>query len=158
MSEGYDFSCFTASSEGSSVVSQGDTALSEGPAICSNLLGMKRITFGVEGKWFIDDEGLLIMKDIKAKRIEAQEYAVSTSEEIKTVGEGIISYGQKSVTIQNPSVISAPSSVILSDSEESRGSEATRVASKIFVTFRGNPVYSWSVSYTHLTLPTKRIV
>jgi len=62
LSEGYDFSCPTASF-GVVPAGSGD----ETASTC--LFGIKKISFGAENKWFINEEGLLKIKDIEADKV-----------------------------------------------------------------------------------------
>ena len=74
------------------------------------------------GTWSVDENGLLIAKEIQTEKITTQALSVKKTDNTATIGKGQIEAGQSGATIMNPA--------IHEDSE-------------VFVTFRGNTNGSW---------------
>ncbi|MEK9183375.1 MAG: hypothetical protein AAB849_02600 [Patescibacteria group bacterium] len=91
-----------------------------------NILKVKAIT-SASGAWSIDNDGLLVAKDVKADKVQAKQFIVAMDSDQKksTVGEATIKVGGQSVEVEN---------------------ELVTEKVKIFVTFRANPQSFWWIS------------
>jgi hypothetical protein len=80
---------------------------------------------GVENAWSINSDGHMVLAEIEAEKVTADEYAVKATDERQTIGEAVIPVGESRFLIENAAI---------------------RYNSRIFVTFFANVEGSWWIS------------
>ncbi|MBI2443915.1 MAG: hypothetical protein HYV42_01570, partial [Candidatus Magasanikbacteria bacterium] len=90
----------------------------------NSLLNVKSIT-SKSGKWTMSDDGLLVVREVKADKVTAKEFVVAADANQATVGTATIRAGETTARVENPAVTSQV---------------------KVFVTFRTNPKAFWWIS------------